>query len=618
VHKAEIAYTEADFNTDLNRLTGTADGFMDNVHALRNTFGADLVALVINDAGGALCGLAWLMNVNSTAFAPNGFSANHWTCISGNLTLAHEMGHNMSLNHDTAAPPGPFPFSYGRGYNNGTRRDIMAVASLQPRMQNFSNPAVNFVGTAEVSGTADRNAALALNNTRMAVANFRQAAQAFGDHNGDGRSDLLWQNDGGPISMWLMNGGTVVSSATTPIDMNWRMVGNGDYNGDTRADVLWRHTSGTLLMWLMNGTAMTSSAVIANVDPSYVVVGSGDFNADGKADILWRHTSGLVTLWLMDGTALIGGGDVTTLEQAWQIVSTGDQNGDRRADILWRHTGGMTAVYLMNGNQLIGGGAIAQIAPEWRIVGSADFNGDGRADILWRHTSGQAAMWFMNGATLLGGGGFTNIDPSWAIVGRGDYNGDGLADILWRHTSGQAAMWFMNGTTLIGGGGFTTIDVAWQLLDLGQPPPTNLATTRACSSLTGAGSFASPYAVGALVGSGHRLTGCQGFLQGDSRSDFFAFTIGAAQNDSRITLIYNVGPAADREVVPAIVRPDGVVIFDAFMSGIFVSGNEHRRVINLASLPGGPLAAGTWFLRTNKASGLGNAPAYDIVIDAPR
>jgi hypothetical protein len=472
VHKSEIAYTEVDFNSDLYSLTGTADGVLDNVHAMRDAFRADLVALV-RQQDVALCGLAWLMSANSTASAPYGFSVNSYSCIAGNLTLAHEMGHNMSLNHDSATPPGPFPYTYGRGYNNGTVRDIMAVSSSVPRRQNFSNPAVNFVGSAMPSGTADRNGALALDNTRLAVANFREGAPAESDYNGDGMSDVLWRNNAGQTVMWLMSGNAVVGGGSlAPADASWRIVGNGDHNGDGKADVLWRHTTGTAVIWFMNGTAIVGGGGVATVDASYKIVGTGDFNADGRADILWRHDSGTVTIWLMSGIQIIGGGQVASVDPAWQISSTGDQNGDRRADILWRHTSGTTTVWLMNGTQIIGGGALADVDSSWRIVGTADYNADGRADILWRHTSGQIGMWFMDGSQVLSGSVFGAADPSWQVVGRGKYDASQWPDILWRHSSGQAAIWFMNGTAVLAGFGIgTTMDPTWQVVDPGQPFP---------------------------------------------------------------------------------------------------------------------------------------------------
>ncbi|MBI3658915.1 hypothetical protein HY230_00370 [Candidatus Acetothermia bacterium] len=46
VHSEEVSYTETGGTEDLDRLTNSSDGFMDNVHSLRNTYGADLVALI--------------------------------------------------------------------------------------------------------------------------------------------------------------------------------------------------------------------------------------------------------------------------------------------------------------------------------------------------------------------------------------------------------------------------------------------------------------------------------------------------------------------------------------------------------------------------------------------
>ena len=473
VHRSEIAYTEIDFYTDLNNVTGTADGVMDNVHAMRNAYKADLVALVTNRT--EFCGLAWVMNVNSTAFAPYGFSVNYWGCIGGNLTLAHEMGHNMSLSHENEAPPGPFPYTYGRGYNNGTLRDVMAVAAAQPRRQNFSNPAVNFVGSAMPSGTPDRNGALALDNTRLAVSNFRAGdppRPAEGDYNGDGKSDVLWRNGSGETLMWLMDGTTVVGGGTLlATDANWTVAGNGDYNGDGKADLLWRHTTGTVVTWFMNGITIIGGGTVTTVDPNYEIVGTGDYNADGKADILWRHTTGTVIIWLMDGIQIAGGGEVASVDRSWRIVSTGDQNGDGRADILWRHSSGSTTIWLMNGVQVTGGGAIADVDPSWDIFGTADYNADGKADILWRHTTGEVTIWFMNGSQVIGGGAVGGAASAWQIVGRGKYDAGGNADILWLHNSGDTVIWLMSGNVAVSGTGIGSMGQGWQIVDPGQPRP---------------------------------------------------------------------------------------------------------------------------------------------------
>ena len=53
VHIQQVTYAETgNISLDVARLAGTADGFMDNVHALRNTYGADMVSLIVENAGG--------------------------------------------------------------------------------------------------------------------------------------------------------------------------------------------------------------------------------------------------------------------------------------------------------------------------------------------------------------------------------------------------------------------------------------------------------------------------------------------------------------------------------------------------------------------------------------
>ena len=180
VHQEEVSYTESgDFSTDLNRLTNPSDGFMDNVHALRNTYGADLVSLIIE--GTSLCGLGWLMTTESNSFQSLAFSVVARICATGNFSLGHEMGHNMGLQHDRADTPanGVFPFSHGYVDTPHGFRDIMGVAASCGgcmRIQNFSNPNVLFngfpTGVAQPSPQS-ADAATSLNATAFTVANWR-------------------------------------------------------------------------------------------------------------------------------------------------------------------------------------------------------------------------------------------------------------------------------------------------------------------------------------------------------------------------------------------------------------------------------------------------------------
>jgi Metallo-peptidase family M12/Secretion system C-terminal sorting domain/Bacterial pre-peptidase C-terminal domain/Fibronectin type III domain len=118
VHTEKVNYTESgDFNTDLVRLAGSSDGYMDNVHALRDQYGADLVSLIIGSPTSS-CGIGYL-NTNPTSYSSgNAFNVSLYSCVVGNFTMAHECGHNMGLRHDWYVDASTTPCSHQHGYVN--------------------------------------------------------------------------------------------------------------------------------------------------------------------------------------------------------------------------------------------------------------------------------------------------------------------------------------------------------------------------------------------------------------------------------------------------------------------------------------------------------------------
>ncbi len=64
------------FGNALDDITSTNDGIMDDVHSKRNTYGADLVAMIIDDR--QYCGLAWGGPTYSHMF-----SVSSWSCATG-------------------------------------------------------------------------------------------------------------------------------------------------------------------------------------------------------------------------------------------------------------------------------------------------------------------------------------------------------------------------------------------------------------------------------------------------------------------------------------------------------------------------------------------------------
>ena len=150
----EVTYTEnGSCSTALDRITNPNDGVMDDVPALRDQTGADLVSFWVNrgDCGG----VAWVMNRNDQSFARNAYSVTitesptFWR----NISFAHELGHNMGSTHDRANSSGQGLFSYSYGYQSTEAqplfRDIMAYQCANadcPAQPYFSSPDVLVLG----------------------------------------------------------------------------------------------------------------------------------------------------------------------------------------------------------------------------------------------------------------------------------------------------------------------------------------------------------------------------------------------------------------------------------------------------------------------------------------
>ncbi|OAD23121.1 peptidyl-Asp metalloendopeptidase [Candidatus Thiomargarita nelsonii] len=94
VHTAEVAYDETDFDWDetLSRLKSTTDGYMDNVHTLRDNHAADEVVLIVKDAANQNCGLAFTMTTVSHSFESSAFAVARYSCATGYYSFAHELG----------------------------------------------------------------------------------------------------------------------------------------------------------------------------------------------------------------------------------------------------------------------------------------------------------------------------------------------------------------------------------------------------------------------------------------------------------------------------------------------------------------------------------------------
>ncbi|MGB5014236.1 MAG: M12 family metallo-peptidase [Pyrinomonadaceae bacterium] len=186
------------FSTELSNLRADA-----TAATRRDALKADLVSMLTNST--AACGIGYLMG-SLGGNQNNGFSVTARTCAVGNLSFAHELGHNMASHHNPENG-GTAVYAYGYGhYVNGSYRTVMSYSdpctSGCTRVPYFSNPTVIFNNQPTGVDNA-RDNARSINNTADWIANYRYSGSSItlGSFNGDQivprnlLRSLIWTSD---------------------------------------------------------------------------------------------------------------------------------------------------------------------------------------------------------------------------------------------------------------------------------------------------------------------------------------------------------------------------------------------------------------------------------------
>lgn len=247
------------------------------------------------------------------------------------------------------------------------------------------------------------------------------------DFTGDGVSDIIFRSKRADteyaVGYYDMGRNREFKTMGWGVTAEWDLAGIGDFNGNGTSDVLWQNsTNGYLGCWL-DGTnqwvALPASQLVAGQE----IVGIGDMNDDYQDDII-LNSNGVLGAW--DISDIIAGEPNSmpewqafgiTLSNDWNAIGGGDFDGNGEFDIvIWNQNSGFVGTYMnceANDFRTIFPNALTT---EWGIPGFGDYNGDGCDDVLVRNLA-TGALGFWDGAddfrwNAIGFG----VDSTWSVI----------------------------------------------------------------------------------------------------------------------------------------------------------------------------------------------------------
>ncbi|MFT6437093.1 MAG: hypothetical protein ACJAVI_005167 [Candidatus Azotimanducaceae bacterium] len=459
VHSEKIDYeSEDDSQTAMNHLTHQTHPAFNDVLSLKEAYGADLTVLMRPYHNDGYCGLAWVGGYGTEGDFSHPEEKNYaFSQVSidcGTYVLAHELGHNMGLNHSRRQDNrgGTYEFSLGHGVDNEFVT-VMAYSSTfnAQKTRLFSNPALTCGNSncgVNQSSSESADAVYTLNHVAPQIAQYYAStvttdswAQSKLDSDGNGLADVVLRHEGGEWSLNSMQGEQVIRRDKIAVepDINWQAVGREDYDGDGRADLLMRHGgTGQWHVYLLNGNTIKSDSTL-NMSRSlaWEVQSNGDYDGDGKGDVLIRNANGRWYIYFLDGLNIKGNARLSLPEDVeTQFAASGDYDGDGKSDLLIRQATGGWEMFLMDGGTVKSSGSVAlKKSLAWTVASSGDFNGDETDDLLMRYKNGSWLVYQFDGFKVTTQG-FLELttDLDWQLASAGDFNGDGMADLLMRNS----------------------------------------------------------------------------------------------------------------------------------------------------------------------------------------
>lgn len=454
VHSMQVNYADNTENDDtLEKLTGydsddnkytTPDPAFSSLRAARETYGADLVALVrqFRDPEQDGCGIAWLIGGGRApptkgdgsdyfgyAVVSDGQDRNeedNQTYFCREETLIHELGHNIGSQHDRDTARGSngkmdsdeygaytYSFGYKTAASAGNFYTVMAYGdSGQIDYRVFSNPRITFCGGRACGSTTYEDNARSLGQVAPVIAGFRAAKNVpllnlyAVKKKGAAFTEVHGLSAESNFKSFMLHIATPLEKSGS--DDAWTYA-FADYNGDGRLDLYAiKKVSSKVEVHILSGVGnfktflLRTKTVMASAGstPAWEFA-VGDYNQDGKPDIYGVRKN-----------AASGSTEVHVLNGATKFQS-----------------------YLLQTRSALGAVGASH---SWEFA-LADYDRDGKLDLFGLKKAGASKMelHILKGSAKFGSFALRTTIPfssrpagdNGADFVVGDYNGDGVPDV---------------------------------------------------------------------------------------------------------------------------------------------------------------------------------------------